>query len=305
MSEKLHIFRLRVQKHFRVLLQANVRQLARAPGSIDCQKIEKDRDTLTSLMSQVKQEQQNAGVFDKNETLFNQNEDLGAWDDIIYEPVISEKAVQSSAPAASSSSTTRPAASSSSTTRPNSESIGPLPIEEQLLSLPSNGNIDSTHRDLERTHRISLAEHHLNQIRNLIAEKSFQFSHLIRVAPRKAVATRSRAAVTKLNQEIALHCRMYTRCRSRIVVLGADPSTLSRLQILSLNDIRASTAIVNPNEPGSSSIKLSWIWQSAGGHRFGLAGADTGADTGADPDAGNRVLECERIIYDIGCKYLL
>ena len=295
MSEQLLIFRLRVQKHFRVLLQANVRQLARAPGSIDCQKIEKDRDTLTSLMSQVKQEQQNAGVFDKNETLFNQNEDLGAWDDIIYEPVISEKAVQSSAPAQP------PAASSSSTTRPNSESIGPLPIEEQLLSLPSNGNIDSTHRDLERTHRISLAEHHLNQIRNLIAEKSFQFSHLIRVAPRKAVATRSRAAVTKLNQEIALHCRMYTRCRSRIVVLGADPSTLSRLQILSLNDIRASTAIVNPNEPGSSSIKLSWIWQSAGGHRFGLAGADTGAD----PDAGNRVLECERIIYDIGCKYLL
>ena len=291
MSEKLHIFRLRVQKHFRVLLQANVRQLARAPGSIDCQKIEKDRDTLTSLMSQVKQEQQNAGVFDKNETLFNQNEDLGAWDDIIYEPVISEKAVQSSAPAQP------PAASSSSTTRPNSESIGPLPIEEQLLSLPSNGNIDSTHRDLERTHRISLAEHHLNQIRNLIAEKSFQFSHLIRVAPRKAVATRSRAAVTKLNQEIALHCRMYTRCRSRIVVLGADPSTLSRLQILSLNDIRASTAIVNPNEPGSSSIKLSWIWQSAGGHRFGLAGAD--------PNTRNRVLECERIIYDIGCKYLL
>ena len=110
MSEQLLLFHLRVQKQFRVLLQVNVQQLARAPGSIDCQKIKKDWDTLTSLMSQVKQEQQNARVFDKNKTLFNQNEDLGAWDDIIYKPVISERAVQSSAlaqpPAASSSSTT-------------------------------------------------------------------------------------------------------------------------------------------------------------------------------------------------------
>jgi hypothetical protein len=35
---------------------------------------------------------------------------------------------------------------------------------------------------------------------------------------------------------------------------------------------KASTAIINPNEPGSTQLKLSWIWQTSGGHRLGLAG---------------------------------
>ncbi|KAF8801024.1 hypothetical protein BYT27DRAFT_7116196, partial [Phlegmacium glaucopus] len=43
------------------------------------------------------------------------------------------------------------------------------------------------------------------------------------------------------------------------------------LKPLQPEDIRASTAIVNPNEPGSTQLKLSWIWQTAGGHRLGLA----------------------------------
>ena len=39
-------------------------------------------------------------------------------------------------------------------------------------------------------------------------------------------------------------------------------------KVLTVNDIKASTAIVNPNEPGSTQLKLSWIWQSASGHRY-------------------------------------
>ena len=51
-----------------------------------------------------------------------------------------------------------------------------------------------------------MASEQLHHIQNLIAEKSFQFSHLIRVSPHKAVTTRARAAVKKLNDQIAEHC---------------------------------------------------------------------------------------------------
>jgi hypothetical protein len=298
----------------RILLQSKVRQLARAPGSIDSQSIEKDRDALTPLMSHLKQLQQAAGVNEINGTPLTENELLDIWDDIIYEPVTAP----TSAPISTSA---PPSTASGSRTAPklsfNSVRAAPVPIEEQLLSLPSNGNIDLIHRELECTHRISLAEQHLNQIRNLIAEKSFQFSHLIRVAPRKTIATRSRAAVTKLNQQISFQCRMYSKCRSRILELGADEDTLLKLRILSPSDIGASTAIVNPNEPGSSNIKLSWIWQTAGGHRFGLtgdenigagpssgAGTRSGAGTSSGVDvnflgAGDRLTECKYILLKI------
>lgn len=110
---------------------------------------------------------------------------------------------------------------------------------------------------------MSTAEEQLNHIRNLIAEKSFQFSHVIRVSPRKGVTTRARAAVRKLNNQIAEHCRFYSRCRSSLVILGAETSTLSQLKVLNPVDVIASTAVLNPNEPGSTRIKLSWIWQTS------------------------------------------
>ena len=46
---------------------------------------------------------------------------------------------------------------------------------------------------------------------------------------------------------------------------------MKRFQILTVEDIKASTAIVNPNEHGSTQIKLSWVCQSAGGHRWGMS----------------------------------
>jgi len=56
---------------------------------------------------------------------------------------------------------------------------GPLPIEEQPISLPSNGNVPAIYCELELSHHISHADHHLNRIRDLIAEKSFHYSHVI------------------------------------------------------------------------------------------------------------------------------
>jgi hypothetical protein len=286
---------------FRLLILAKVRQLGRAPGSTDWEAIEKDREALSALVLQVKQAQHKAGVTDANGSPFIENDNHDIWDDIINEPVPSGSTpvpVPASSSSASSSSqppltSTGPVSTTPAPTpAPASSSTDPLPIESLLLSLPSNGNISPMLCALECSHRISLAEHHLNQIRNLIAEKSFQFSHVIRVSPRKGVTTRSRAAVKKLNLQIGVHCRLYGRCRARFVALGGDSETQSRLRILSPEDVKASTAIVNPNDTGSTRLKLSWIWRRTGGHRLEVY-AGVGAGTNAETAPEDSLLECK------------
>jgi len=46
------------------------------------------------------------------------------------------------------------------------------------------------------------------------------------------------------------------------VQLGADDKTLKTFRILLKEDVKASTAILDPNIAGSSSLQLSWIWQT-------------------------------------------
>ena len=47
-----------------------------------------------------------------------------------------------------------------------------------------------------------------------------------------------------------------------MVRLGADQNVLNKFCILSREDVRASTGILKPNIPGSSNLRLSWIWQN-------------------------------------------
>jgi hypothetical protein len=178
--------------------------------------------------------------------------------------------------------------------RPAQMKTSALSIEDRPIPLPSNGTVSQVYAELELGHRILHAEYHLNRIRDLIAEKSFQYSHVIRVSPRKGINTRSRATVKKLTLQILLHSRMYSRSWSCLQPLGADPATLLRFRKLTPDDVKASTAIVNPNEPGSTRLKLSWIWQTAGGHRWGL-GTGTDEASGDVPDGD--VLECMFFYY--------
>lgn len=258
---------------FRLEIQAKVRQLGRNPGITARQTIETARDQLTVLLQELKNAIHAAGIIELNGTPQPVQEPLSLWDEIAYEPV---PGGPNSMPDVSDDQAPK----------------GPTPIENHIIPLPSNGNVGPAYAKLELSHRISHAELHLSRIRDLIAEKSFQFSHVIRVAPRKSVNTRSRAEVKKLNLQISVHCRLYTQCRARVIQLGADPETINRLQSLSTEDVKASTAIVNPNEPGSTRLKLSWIWQTAGGHRWGLTtgpGSSSGPGTGFDIN----VFECK------------
>ena len=47
-----------------------------------------------------------------------------------------------------------------------------------------------------------------------------------------------------------------------MVRLGPTQSMLDQYPILHKEHLKSSTALLNPNEPGSSRVRLSWIWQS-------------------------------------------
>lgn len=263
-------------KIIRLEIQAKVRQIGRNPGTGPRQAIETAREQLTVLLQELKNSMNRTGIIEMNSTIKHVQEPLAMWDEIVNEPV--------------------PGGPNTSQDVNDEQTTKGL-IENYVIPLPSNGNVGSAYAKLELSQRILRADLHLNRIRDLIAEKSFQFSHVIRVSPRKNINTRSRAEVKKINLQISVHCRLYTQCRARVIQLGADQQTLNRLQILTVDDVKASTAIVNPNEPGSTRIKLSWIWQAAGGHRWGLASGSNnpGDEAGRDDDVN--ALECRIIAY--------
>lgn len=148
---------------------------------------------------------------------------------------------------------TAPAAASDTVVRPP---------ERTTLSIPSNCSSPNTrYRLAELDVRMKQACKTLHSLRDVIAEKSFQFSHVIRVAPRKGVRTRARATIATLNHRIAYLGRVYGCARAAMVRLSASPEILKEYQVLQPEHLKSSTAILDPNEPGSTRLELSWIWQ--------------------------------------------
>ena len=138
-----------------------------------------------------------------------------------------------------------------------------LPPERRPLHLPShNANPHHSLRKAELTLRIKQATRYLTALREAIADKSFQYSHVMQSAPSKSVRTRSRSAITNISDRIAQYSRVYNRARAAMVRLGADERTLIKFKLLTRDDVKASTAIRDPNIPGSSTFRLSWIWET-------------------------------------------
>lgn len=134
--------------------------------------------------------------------------------------------------------------------------------EDVLLALPSNATVAAGHCELELTFRKRKANSLLSQIRELIADKSFKYTDEIRKAPRKGVKTRGQTSVIELNRHLSFLCQVYAWNRARLVDLNADKDTLDLYAVLQKDDVKCSTAMLNPNKAGSTKLKLSWIWQS-------------------------------------------
>lgn len=138
-----------------------------------------------------------------------------------------------------------------------------VPPERKPLPIPSYlSSSDNAHRSLEIEARIQQANRSLQTIRDLIADKSFHFSHSLRVTPRKGVKTRARSNIAKINLRISYHGRVYNHCRVALEKLNAGLEILEKYRHLGIEDIRTSTTLIDPNRPGSTRFKLSWIWQT-------------------------------------------
>lgn len=139
------------------------------------------------------------------------------------------------------------------------------PPEHRYLSIPSTWiNQDNPFCVVELKLRIQQAAKTLQSLRDTIADKSFQYSDIIRVAPNKGVRTRARATIAKFNNTIGYLSRVYAHCRMALVRLQAGDHILNKYQILLKEHVKSSTVLLNPNEPGSTRIQLSWIWQIGG-----------------------------------------
>jgi hypothetical protein len=251
---RISIKQLSITPPFRIEIQDKVRHLGSDAREIDQQSIERQREILSLLLIRLKHSDN--VPMDPSHSSSTPRCNEAEYDDADAD------ADESSAGAFEAFTND---ASSMSYEAP------PVAPEWEKLPLPSHAIISSDFKALEINLRKTQAYQQLHQLRELIANKSFQYSHVIRKAPRKDVRTRARKEIKKLTHEIALHARIYSRCRDRLVTLACD-----ELQVLTKDDIRASTAIVNPNEPGSSKLHLSWIWNTA--RYLSTAGADNNAD---------------------------
>ena len=107
-----------------------------------------------------------------------------------------------------------------------------------------------TYRTIELVLQRRQACQHLTDLRGAIANKLFQYSHVLRVAPGKMIRNRARSSIKKLNDVISFHCRAYTKCRLAMIRLAAGEHILSSFPVLSKQDVKASTALLTPNIPG-------------------------------------------------------
>ena len=262
---------------FRIDIQQCVWHLSRDPHGDEHQKIEKLRTSLAPLLVELTQLQVSAGVFqcaimpplDPTLPLGEQPPDNGLepfeagadpdiqdplahWDAVVQD--LDEPPVLVAPP--------WPTCRASSQC---THSAGPL-IEDQILYLPSNWNVSPQDDDVELGLRKQQAKAQLYQLRELISHKSFLYSDVIRKALQKGVRTCTRGTIKGINTQISLHCQVYSHCCSWLIDLGTDNETMNEFQDLKQKDVNTSTAILTPNTPGSTSLKLLWIWHDVTWH---------------------------------------
>ncbi|KIM39386.1 hypothetical protein M413DRAFT_74977, partial [Hebeloma cylindrosporum] len=255
-------------------IRQRVRHLGRDPRGEDRQKIEKLRTTLAPLLVELNRLQANAGVYqsaphagDRGQNQSDDPFDNDVEDDASSDPLAIWDVIvdgeEEDAPAVPP---------------------GPLPSAPPPSAPPPSAPPPRrTRSNVELVLRQKQARTHLQQLRQLIAEKSFQYSDVMRKAPRKGIITRARGTLKGINSQISWHCQVYSHCRDRLIALGADAEVLQEFCELKKEHVNASTAILKPNARGSKKLKLSWIWASV--RRHVISGADDEVPAEADAAA--------------------
>lgn len=155
--------------------------------------------------------------------------------------------------------------------RPASSSCrGVVAARPESVSLPFPSNLSGDQRTMLGLNDLSAKELEIRQghandalhsLRLLLGKKSFTFRERLRPAVGKVQKTRAWAAIQALNTDISNAARVYTFNREAMIRLGLSQQDLTgTYKVLDRADLVTSTAILQPNLPGQSQHKLSWIW---------------------------------------------
>ena len=143
--------------------------------------------------------------------------------------------------------------------------------EQQSLPLPSSfpsNKWTAVQQHLARFEyelRKGQARDALHHLRVAIAVKSFLYRSRIRKnAPTSNYSRRLRSYgdANAAHMTISHAAKIYTTARRAMVVLAVKSQIPSEFQVLTKDDLVASTAVANSNESGQSKKPLSWIWHS-------------------------------------------
>ncbi|KAG6914703.1 hypothetical protein DXG01_015850 [Tephrocybe rancida] len=138
--------------------------------------------------------------------------------------------------------------------------LGTAP-ESKVIALPSSSQpLVSTLRSLELMLWVEQANCYLQNLRAVIAEKLFLYTHVICAKTIKAVMTQAWGVIAELNFKMTGICRSYSCGQAALVALVAPNEVLEKYCKLHKTDTKSSTVLLTPNITGSTTLKLSWIW---------------------------------------------
>lgn len=113
--------------------------------------------------------------------------------------------------------------------------------------------------------RVGQANDSLEAIRLAIGEKSFRFRKQLRLAASKKKKTRSWDGIHIVGKRLQHYRLIYRQARHALSRLGLPQENLANeFRQLTDDDLRTSTAVMEPNARGQRKKELSWIWQRTG-----------------------------------------
>jgi hypothetical protein len=100
----------------------------------------------------------------------------------------------------------------------------------------------------------------LHAIRLALGYKALLFRTEVWHASSQTKTTRAWKHVTAVENTVKQHSWIYRHARHSMVRLGAPETILNRFKVLTSNDLKSNTFVVDLNEAGQRNKKLAWFW---------------------------------------------
>ncbi|KAG2111303.1 uncharacterized protein F5147DRAFT_573626, partial [Suillus discolor] len=138
--------------------------------------------------------------------------------------------------------------------------------ELTVIPLPSNiGELRCRELGLTNLMKEEIALHEgqandaLHAIRVHLGDKAVLFCNTVRSAKSQASSTRAWTRVRSVETAVNLNASIYSKCQSQLAKLS-DHDLLKKYIPLKKDDLKASSAVADPNARGQRDTTLSWFW---------------------------------------------